>query len=1398
MTQSLSSPSTPLSPLSLASSALSREANEPSSLLVEKSAVSLSPFLNEVRRRRKARKHKALACILSVVAAISLLALCFRAHRMRFTAPNTGRALAGGSTDEDDDEAERAFILESCLDLEAEYNGAQQTPPPAARALPQVVPSITQQSQAFTPGFPSTSSMHPPAGPHTQVSHLLPSSSAQPSVAVPGWPVVPHPPPPQIAGPPLQVWRPPFPYVPPPFGASTASSTTASPSFGHVVSTLPQQQVQQLPQAPQARPQSPGFVASFPSLAELGVQEFAPPQQYPSGLLPDAAGPFPLMPQWSAFGDGEEPGPSWMSWGLRGFYGDGAATSIFKWLSAGEQTWKNGGGKQLPRKYRSVARSAWRETFVLSQPPSKPPQQASAQGLLPPSTGQQESLEQPTSGGPPAPSVPLSTGPPAPGPHAAAASSDETEAAASFIEIEMESGPPVRIQHPPPPMPANAHPYYRLPPAPEVPGSVYIRETGLFHGRGRRSVLHSLVILRRLLAQPQLTPFDAEGLVFEAACLIKYLYQRHKHPADGRVANQACYVLGMRFLCFDILVSLTQMLGPAMNPQAWFPQLVATVPTDFDPKAFEDDTRITHYSWLAVQLTEALELLKQGRRPTMETVVMLKRALFHQASAPLRFRNPNIHPSKQWKEIRASHQGTEKGIRLIDPSTHTTFELCKLTGLTQRQKATFRGWPLSLVRIMMSHADDSSNTNGAIRRAIKASCAKVIRNHLRVVLRRCNLMRKKRQEEVKADQQFLSAASRPHAVSPRSRSKRKLGTNAALATLVTVMAFVGLLVVCYRADSPRLTRGASGRSLAAQSQDDSDESDLEESFILEACLNLQSEIDYRAPGETTGHGESEEKAVANIFASIQKEAQQFKQTLPEPYLPPMPTSEASQELLNPYTTDVPWGVWTDQGASSSTEFEALQPSAFWGAGPSTQGEPTFMQLLEGSPVDDPQGVFVGGVHEPEWGHPSVVYEPLTSVSAAGEWPASSSGSGADEAQQMSSTFAFQQIIPETHVTPQTSYSQEVPHLLPSQAQTLQAGPSVSAVHQSEGETSSLQQESLSSSTSDSSAQASASKPSEEESPPPPRLRKEGQRAEKRKQSEAESSAVTRREKRARVHVFSSDEEEQEEEGGDTVSPRSPSSPQLPPSLRKFDFDDVRSFFSTPGQMKIEPGFMVITGPLGTVYRIPHPPERTRLGTHPLYCLPRLLPGALTRGFNLSAILKPPYKAKAPLRCLRRVHELLNKKTLVPNQAQVLVFMAEGLVSYLMFRHRSTLLALHYSQMVDKLGTRYMCLDAIVSMLQLLGPAMTPHEWWDSFVRWVPTEYHPRELVTNLPQAAEHRDLSIRLSNALKILKQGQRPPEEETVKLKRDLLRTHATAQFRDKRWDLWRQADEDFQKANE
>ncbi|KAL8273224.1 hypothetical protein Esti_002840 [Eimeria stiedai] len=147
-----------------------------------------------------------------------------------------------------------------------------------------------------------------------------------------------------------------------------------------------------------------------------------------------------------------------------------------------------------------------------------------------------------------------------------------------FVILRLYSGTVCRIPHPPPPMPATTHLYYRLPRV--AAGSIqhlFCQQAAMVAGSSSRSIRRRLYDTAFLLAKEELNETDVSHLMQSLETILRYLMRIHTNDVNAVNLNRAPDVLGMRFLCFDMLVSGIHILGPAKLPEHWFPALVESV-----------------------------------------------------------------------------------------------------------------------------------------------------------------------------------------------------------------------------------------------------------------------------------------------------------------------------------------------------------------------------------------------------------------------------------------------------------------------------------------------------------------------------------------------------------------------------------------------------------------------------------------------------------------------------------------------------------------------------------------------------------------------------------------------------------------------------------------------------
>ncbi|KAL8452871.1 hypothetical protein Emed_001169 [Eimeria media] len=207
-----------------------------------------------------------------------------------------------------------------------------------------------------------------------------------------------------------------------------------------------------------------------------------------------------------------------------------------------------------------------------------------------------------------------------------------------FLTITMNTGETVSFAHPPLPVPAEAPAHYRLPHVPPEAIKTEFQVDPALVGPTNRGPWDHLVVIKKLFLQPVLNAKDVEAIVLRCQALVRHLMTK----CVSKVAHTDPYELkeklGLRFIVMETLVNCIQVLGPAMNPHKWFPQLVATVPMESTPYS----RRRAHVNTrVAKLLAEALQDLTKGRRPSLQLTTDIKSLLF----------SPNIAPRNIPKDI---------------------------------------------------------------------------------------------------------------------------------------------------------------------------------------------------------------------------------------------------------------------------------------------------------------------------------------------------------------------------------------------------------------------------------------------------------------------------------------------------------------------------------------------------------------------------------------------------------------------------------------------------------------------------------------------------------------------------------------------------------------------------
>ncbi|KAL8276027.1 hypothetical protein Esti_000143 [Eimeria stiedai] len=211
----------------------------------------------------------------------------------------------------------------------------------------------------------------------------------------------------------------------------------------------------------------------------------------------------------------------------------------------------------------------------------------------------------------------------------------------------------------------------------------------------------------------------------------------------------------------------------------------------------------------------------------------------------------------------------------------------------------------------------------------------------------------------------------------------------------------------------------------------------------------------------------------------------------------------------------------------------------------------------------------------------------------------------------------------------------------------------------------------------------------------------------------------------------------------------------------------------------------------TLFPLPPPASPMSPETHLYYRLPIFEPGSTRKTFSVVRAFATVGSSSAHPH-LHFMRNLLTRPTITRAQAEVLILCSEELVGHLWRFHRTPVDGRKPSHTAYLLARRFLCLEALFTVIQILGPAMHAESWWPKLMEAIPTDVDFATPVLK-PKIVESVSLAERLSSALASMKRGIRLSLEETVKLKRWLFK-EATIKlgFQGPKWDPWRKDDPD------
>ncbi|KAL8269903.1 hypothetical protein Esti_006188 [Eimeria stiedai] len=215
-----------------------------------------------------------------------------------------------------------------------------------------------------------------------------------------------------------------------------------------------------------------------------------------------------------------------------------------------------------------------------------------------------------------------------------------------FISFQLLTGEMISLAHPPLPPPADAPAHYTLPlvPPEAIKSQFNISEALVRHTT--RSYWEHLGGMKRLFEKPALDSEDVEELVRRAQALVRHMFTKFRSAVAQEDPSRAKDRLGPRFLAFEAVVNCIQLLGPAMKPHLWFPQLLATVPTEYSAYPLATSPAAYWNIRVTMLLARGLRELTRGRRPSLKLTTKIKKLLFSPKTAPRNFTDSII---KDWR-----------------------------------------------------------------------------------------------------------------------------------------------------------------------------------------------------------------------------------------------------------------------------------------------------------------------------------------------------------------------------------------------------------------------------------------------------------------------------------------------------------------------------------------------------------------------------------------------------------------------------------------------------------------------------------------------------------------------------------------------------------------------------
>ncbi|KAL8448555.1 hypothetical protein Emed_003735 [Eimeria media] len=202
----------------------------------------------------------------------------------------------------------------------------------------------------------------------------------------------------------------------------------------------------------------------------------------------------------------------------------------------------------------------------------------------------------------------------------------------------------------------TVHPWVRVPPLKPGVKPMQFRAHRIPTVVPRPSNVPSLTRMRELLLRSALGQQEADSLVLQAELLANHAFYHLTGPLSPTRIVDNVVALGRRLMTFRTLYLASRAVQQPWPLQQWWRDLANAIPTEcpFMPGDPGMNGRSEDSAALAVRLSAALELYKNGNAPSDDELIFLMRQLFCSKRAPRELRRKTWDPWRKDDDVSPS------------------------------------------------------------------------------------------------------------------------------------------------------------------------------------------------------------------------------------------------------------------------------------------------------------------------------------------------------------------------------------------------------------------------------------------------------------------------------------------------------------------------------------------------------------------------------------------------------------------------------------------------------------------------------------------------------------------------------------------------------------------------